>query len=88
MSHDHDTPEDWAPEQRALFTRLLRHMEQTQASFTHPKAAPIPAEHWSTIAWNAAWTAAHMIGEDAGRLVHVDEDGNVLDEERGTEALS
>lgn len=80
---DHDTPDDWTPEQQVLFTRMLRHMELTQAMFTHPKAAPIPAEHWSTIAWNAAWTAAHFAGEDAGLLVHCDEEGNELAREGG-----
>lgn len=80
VSCDHDTPEDWTPAQQALFTRMLKHMEPNQRTFTHPKASPIPAEHWSTIAWNAAWTATHFAGDDA-ELVHCDEDGNVLSRE-------
>lgn len=73
------TPSDWTPEQRALFSRLFRHMADNQAVLTHTEAAPIHPDHWCTIAWNAAWMATHMAGPNGDSpLEHVDEHGNTL----------
>lgn len=72
----HTTPTDWTPEQRVLFSRLFRHMADNQAVLTHSEAGPMPMDHWYTIAWNAAWMAAHMAGPNReSPLQHVDADG-------------
>lgn len=67
-----DTPDDWNDIQRALFDRLFRHMLDSQAAFTHPRAEPVPIEHWETTCWNAAWMAAKWCLDPQGapRVVH------------------
>lgn len=75
---NHDTPDDWTPEQNAMFSRMFRHMLEAQPMFTHPDAPRVADEHWETTCWNAAWFAV-ACGEDAGTWVHLDsESGDVL----------
>ena len=44
--------------QRARFNTVYSAMRLSPSLFTHPDAITIPAEQWTTIAWNAAWVAA------------------------------
>lgn len=69
-----DLPDDWDDTQRAVFMRQFRFLVENQAMVTHPESTPIPAEHWSTLAWNLAWLAADPLGED-DELVLLDPDG-------------
>jgi len=51
----------WGTLARGVFNAVYQQMIEAQFAFVHPKAAPISAEQWSTIAWNAAWTAAAAV---------------------------
>jgi hypothetical protein len=82
-----ELPDDWSPEQNRVFSRLLRHMEANPAVFTHPDAEPMSAEHWHTVAYNAAWTAAHLMDPDAPYLVHANEEGDLLGAEATPESM-
>jgi len=44
--------------QRSRFNTVYSSMKLSPSLFTHPNAITVPAEHWTTIAWNAAWVAA------------------------------
>lgn len=44
--------------QRSRFNTVYSSMRMSPSLFTHPNAVTVPAEHWTTIAWNAAWVAA------------------------------
>ena len=48
----------WSKFQRSMFNRVHSAMIHNSALFRHPEAEPIPASHWKTTAWNAAWEAA------------------------------
>lgn len=50
----------WGEAARRRFNQLFELMTDHQNFFTHPKAAEIPASHWRTTAWNAAFMAADM----------------------------
>jgi hypothetical protein len=67
----HEIPEDWSPEQKALFTRLLVHMLRCQDVFVHPEAPFVESAHWQTTAFNAAWTAALFMNPDTLPLEHI-----------------
>jgi hypothetical protein len=56
----------WSPGARELFNALFSDLRQ-QVDFNHPKAEIIPARHWKTIRWNAAWYAASLHDEVSGR---------------------
>jgi hypothetical protein len=73
-----DIPSDWTSEQRALFSRLHKLMTESQSVFMHPDAVRLSDEHWSTVALNAAWTAAEMIGSDDKIVFRDRETGEVL----------
>ena len=49
---------EWDERSHRLFNWLYGEMKLNQSLFTHPQAAKIPAAHWTTICWNAAWEAA------------------------------
>lgn len=68
-----DTPEEWTEEQNSLFTRLHKMVSETQSVFMHPDAPRLGDKEWATVAWNVAWTAAHMLGSD-DPMVFVDAD--------------
>jgi hypothetical protein len=57
----HSVPEKiwarWSGKAKALFNQLYDHME-SQWAFTHPKAEKIPEDHWRTLQYNAAFSAA------------------------------
>lgn len=56
-------PKQWSKHQRRAFKGVKRLMREEQTLFTHPNAAPIPVEHWETVAHNAAWMAAEYAEE-------------------------
>ncbi len=71
--HDHrTTPQNWDEEQRAHFSKVHRYMVCNPFVFCHPRAAPIPAEHWQTIAWNAAYLSAELLRVDDLAIVASD----------------
>ena len=53
-----DTWKKWNKAQRSRFNEVYSVMKLSPSLFTHPDAITVPAEHWTTIAWNAAWVAA------------------------------
>ena len=48
----------WDKSQRSRFNEVYSAMPLSPSLFTHKDAVTIPAEQWTTIAWNAAWVAA------------------------------
>jgi len=62
IANEHKVPKSqwkkWNPQQQSIFNEVFYTMVMNQDIFQHPKAAPIPPEHWATCAWNAGWTAA------------------------------
>lgn len=52
---------EWTPEGQRVFNEMYM-LFSDQKFVNHPKAAKIPAEHWGTIRWNAAWCAADLVG--------------------------
>ncbi len=48
----------WSKAQRSRFNEVYSAMRMSPSLFTHPDAPTVPVEHWTTIAWNAAWVAA------------------------------
>jgi hypothetical protein len=47
----------WNAEGQRIFNEMYM-LFSDQKSVNHPNAAEIPANHWKTIRWNAAWAAA------------------------------
>ncbi len=62
VENEYNVPTDkWdklSEEQRSRFNTVYSSMRLSPSLFTHPNAVTVPAEHWTTIAWNAAWVAA------------------------------
>lgn len=56
----------WSPEAREMFNELYGDMRDAEL-FRHPKSAPIKGWEWKTTRWNAAWYAASLLDEIAGR---------------------
>lgn len=84
------TPDEWSDAQRALFSRMFRHMNEQQAMFTHPDATTVESDHWQTTCWNAAWVATVMSASEEGAfMVHVaaEDHSEVLAIERTSETL-
>jgi hypothetical protein len=50
----------WSVDHRELFNRVYDAMKQ-QDIFMHPDQFPMEIEHWDTIRWNAAFTAAEEL---------------------------
>lgn len=48
----------WNEDERIVFNELYDQMVQNQSVFTHPQTPEMPQDQWTTICWNAAWTAA------------------------------
>lgn len=69
-----DFPDDWTPEQFAVFSRVYDFLICNQCGVSHPQAVAISSRHWQTICHNAAYVAAEMI--ECETL-------NVLDNETG-----
>jgi hypothetical protein len=55
---------EWTPQARGVFNLVYSTMRPNQSLFIHPKAAKHSREHWNTVAWNAAWTAANAADGD------------------------
>ena len=49
----------WSKEARTIFNRCYKFFMKNHDVMNHPKATKQPKEHWKTVAWNAAWTAAN-----------------------------
>lgn len=54
----------WNSDGRRVFNELYGAMMDDQTVFQHPKAGEVPAKHWATTAWNAAWVAADAASPD------------------------
>ena len=52
----------WNEDQRRVFNHVHSAMTGNQDLFMHPKAEPVPVDHWKTTSWNAAWEAATASG--------------------------
>lgn len=60
--------DSWTNMAKRIFNRTFETLRNRQSIYMHPKAAAIPKEHWKTVAWNAAWTAADAsMGIDSSR---------------------
>jgi hypothetical protein len=66
------TPEDWSNQQNATFMRVYRFMLTNQAAMNHPKAAPMPVDHWHTVCHNAAYVAAESLETSDFRILDAD----------------
>lgn len=55
---------EWTAQARSVFNLVYSTMRPNQKLFIHPKAPPASREHWSTVAWNAAWIAARATDGD------------------------
>lgn len=53
----------WTEQQRKLYSRVYRYLTLNQGASCHPGMPSMPAEHWETIAHNAAWLAAEFLEE-------------------------
>lgn len=62
----------WSLAARSAFNAVFAPMINNRWVFQHPKAAPLPKEHWRTTAFNAAWTAADFINKSP--MTHVYDD--------------
>lgn len=51
----------WTNQARGVFNSVYDQMRRDQAMFLHPSAERQTREHWKTVAWNAAWTAADAV---------------------------
>lgn len=47
----------WSNHAKGVFN-ITYHSLRSQNIMTAPHALPMPAKHWNTIRWNAAWLAA------------------------------
>jgi hypothetical protein len=80
---DDRLPDDFEPEQLALYHAVYSLALPNRALFAHPKATPVPDEHWRTLCHNFAFCAAQM--RDGGDITVVTDDDEVLmTSERGT----
>lgn len=59
---------DWNNTARRVFNKTYERMRRDQSIFSHPKAAPMAKEHWTTVAWNAAWIAADAAAGYTSRI--------------------
>lgn len=49
----------WSRLAQKVFNNVFESMRPSrQFAFHHPDAKLLPAEHWKTVRWNAAWIAA------------------------------
>ena len=66
IRNDHKVPKKqwrkWSHAQRQMFNMIWTCMTDDPKLFQHPKS-DIPYEEYTTIAWNAAWTAADFLGK-------------------------
>ena len=54
----------WCELSRLTFNRVFDNMQAFNPDqFSHPKAPQMEEEHWHTICWNAAWTAADQVND-------------------------
>lgn len=53
----------WGVVQREVFNATYSIMTKHPGVFVHPNAAKVPAAHWNTTAWNAAWVAGQHAQE-------------------------
>ena len=51
----------WNEPAKRVFNDVYSSMKQNQSVFKHPKQEKSSREHWKTICWNAAWTAAESV---------------------------
>lgn len=68
-----NVPDEWTEKQRELFSRLYRFFQANPQAVVHPEMGDIDPEHWHTLAWNAAYFAAHA-AFDGDPLCVMDED--------------
>jgi leucyl-tRNA synthetase len=67
----------WNEMERGTFNEVHDLFLHNQQIMCHPKMPKIAEEHWSTIAWNAAWTAADAArGVRLTGVVDLDAQGN------------
>ena len=53
----------WPAQCRQVFNVMYSQMIKNQDFFQHPKTHSVPKSQWSTVCWNAAWTAACATSE-------------------------
>jgi hypothetical protein len=52
----------WSNFARRVFNDMMYSMRpKLQFAFLHPGAMPMAQEHWQTVRWNAAWSAAEAV---------------------------
>jgi hypothetical protein len=60
---------DWSNTAKRVFNKTYERMLRSQWVFMHPKATPMPKEHWKTVAWNASVIAADAAAGLTTRIV-------------------
>lgn len=76
IADDERLPDDWEPEQLRIYHEVFALAAGRQPLFSHPRAEPMPDEHWKTLCHNFAfWAATTSNGDD---LTVTTEDGEVL----------
>jgi oxalate decarboxylase/phosphoglucose isomerase-like protein (cupin superfamily) len=54
----------WSNHSRRVFNDMYYALRPSmQFTFMHPSAAAMPKEHWDTLRWNVAWTAADIVND-------------------------
>lgn len=76
-----DTPDDWTPEQTALFQRIYSFMVKNPLAFVHPNTPLIAPELWETTCFNSAYLAAEF-SEECGIFTIVSDDDTVFASEK------
>ncbi len=57
----------WSRLAQRVFNDMYYSMRPSmQFAFHHPQAKLLPAEHWKTVRWNAAWNAACAANGEGG----------------------
>lgn len=59
----------WSNTAKRVFNRMYHEMRH-QWVFLHPAAPVLSREHWKTVRWNAAWTAAN-VADKLPALTHI-----------------
>lgn len=76
-----DLPEDWTPEQRALYLRLSVFLVENRGALFPPHTDAPPGDVWAPAAERIAALAAFMLEDDGGSIVIEDSKGRVVAQE-------
>jgi len=62
----------WGDLAKQVFNGVYEDIQRMgPACFCHPEAEPVMSDHFATIAWNAAWTAADQVQKPGSVTVQI-----------------